>query len=66
MSDEDMKIDPSRAHALRAALSSVSSRIEAVAAGRNVCQLIPFPALPCPHLYIKKYGIDRRGREEAD
>lgn len=37
---EEMKIDPSRAQALISQLGSVKERLAAVANGRNVCILI--------------------------
>ncbi len=43
----DMKIDPSRAKALSAALQSVSERVGKVAGGKNVSQLIFLPVCGC-------------------
>lgn len=45
MSDtqEEMKIDPSRAQALISQLGSVKERLAAVANGRNVCTSLPHP-----------------------
>jgi hypothetical protein len=39
-SQEEMKIDPSRAQALVSQLNSVKDRIAAVANGRNVCMTL--------------------------
>jgi hypothetical protein len=50
----DMKIDPSRAKALSAALQSVSERVGRVAGGRNVSHLISLPVCG----YNGWYGVD--------
>lgn len=44
-SQEEMKIDPSRAQALVSQLNSVKDRLAAVANGRNVCMALALKSI---------------------
>jgi hypothetical protein len=55
-SQEEMKIDPSRAQALVSQLNSVKERLASVANGRNVCMTLtlttPWAKYPGLHISI--------------